>query len=266
MSAKGNVHLGLDLGSVALKAVLLDDQKRVMESHYLRLEGQPTKVTYRFLQELLDRPCYKAIASVSFTGSGAKSLSEAMEASYFNEVIAQAEGTFHLHPETRSIIELGGEDSKLILLGENGDGCSPRIRDFATNSLCAAGTGSFIDQQASRLGIKVEGEFGELALQSKKPPHIAGRCSVFAKSDMIHLQQIATPVCDIIAGLCFAVARNFKSNLAAGRKLLPPVSFQGGPAANLGLVRAFKEVFNFGEGEFFVARLHPFLGAIGAVL
>lgn len=266
MSAKGNVHLGLDLGSVALKAVLLDDQKRVLESHYLRLEGQPTKVTYRFLLELLDRPCYKAIASVSFTGSGAKSFSEAIEASYFNEVIAQAEGTFHLHPETRSIIELGGEDSKLILLGENGDGSGPRIRDFAINSLCAAGTGSFIDQQASRLGIKVEGEFGELALQSKKPPHIAGRCSVFAKSDMIHLQQIATPVCDIIAGLCFAVARNFKSNLAAGRKLLPPVSFQGGPAANLGLVRAFKEVFNFGEGEFFVPRLHRFLGAIGAVL
>jgi predicted CoA-substrate-specific enzyme activase len=266
MSSKGKLHLGLDLGSVALKAVLLDDQKRVLESHYLRLEGQPTKVTYEFLLKLLNRPGSNGIALVSFTGSGAKGFAKVIGAGYFNEIIAQAEGTFHLHPETKSIIELGGEDSKLILLGENGDASGPKIKDFATNSLCAAGTGSFIDQQASRLGIKVEGEFGKLALQSENPPHIAGRCSVFAKSDMIHLQQTATPICDIIAGLCFALARNFKSNLAAGRKLVPPVSFQGGPAANLGLVRAFKEVFNFREGEFFVPRFHPFLGAIGAVL
>jgi predicted CoA-substrate-specific enzyme activase len=266
LRAAGSLHVGLDLGSVALKAVLLNDRKEVLESSYLRLEGQPAKVTYDFLRRLPDRLGSTPIASLSFTGSGAKAFAQILEAGYFNEVIAQAEGTFHLHPEVRSIIELGGEDSKLILLGENGDGSGPKIRDFATNSLCAAGTGSFLDQQASRLGIKIEGEFGELALKSKKPPHIAGRCSVFAKSDMIHLQQIATPVYDIIAGLCFAVARNFKSNLASGRKLIPPVSFQGGPAANLGLVRAFREVFGLSDGEFLVPRLHPFLGAIGAVL
>ncbi len=94
------------------------------------------------------------------------------------------------------------------------------------NSICAAGTGSFLDQQAKRIGVSIENEFGELALRSKNPPHIAGRCSVFAKSDMIHLQQIATPVHDIVAGLCFAVARNFKSNLAKGKELAKPLYFR----------------------------------------
>ena len=86
------------------------------------------------------------------------------------------------------------------------------------NTLCAAGTGSFLDQQASRLGLTIE-EFGELALKSTNPPRIAGRCSVFAKSDMIHLQQIATPDYDIVAGLCYALARNFKSNIGKGKEL-----------------------------------------------
>ncbi len=107
------------------------------------------------------------------------------------------------------------------------------------NSVCAAGTGSFLDQQAERLNLSIE-EFSRLSLASVKPPRIAGRCSVFAKSDMIHLQQIATPVEDIAAGLCFAVARNFKGSIAKGRTLEKPVSFQGGVAANKGMERAFQ--------------------------
>jgi len=107
-----------------------------------------------------------------------------------------------------------GEDSKLIILGDD----SYSIKDFYMNSVCAAGTGSFLDQQAERLRLSIE-EFSELSLKSQRPPRIAGRCSVFAKSDMIHLQQIATPVEDIVAGLCFAVARNFKGSIARGREL-----------------------------------------------
>src|SRR4030042_2856351 len=121
------------------------------------------------------------------------------------------------------------------------------------NSVCAAGTGSFLDQQAERLRFTIE-EFSDLALKSKKPSRIAGRCSVFAKSDMIHLQQIATPVEDIVAGLCFAVARNFKGSISKGRKIVPPVSFQGGVAANKGMARAFREVL--GTAELFVPEDH----------
>jgi activator of 2-hydroxyglutaryl-CoA dehydratase len=110
---------------------------------------------------------------------------------------------------------MGGEDSKLIFIEEEEDRF--KISDFSMNTLCAAGTGSFLDQQASRLGLTIE-EFGQLALKSTSPPRIAGRCSVFAKSDMIHLQQIATPDYDIVAGLCYALARNFKSNIGKGKK------------------------------------------------
>ncbi|MEF8844760.1 MAG: acyl-CoA dehydratase activase, partial [Bacteroidales bacterium] len=135
----------------------------------------------------------------------------------------------------------------------------------AMNSLCAAGTGSFLDQQAKRIGVSIEKEFGELALRSENPPRMAGRCSVFAKSDMIHLQQIATPVHDIVAGLCFAMVRNLKSNLARGKQVEIPVSFQGGVAANRGVIRAFREVFDLNDGELIIPEYHASMGAIGAI-
>ena len=139
------------------------------------------------------------------------------------------------------------------------------MADFAMNSLCAAGTGSFLDQQAKRIGVPIEEEFGKLALLSENPPRIAGRCSVFAKSDMIHLQQLATPVHDIVAGLCFAVARNFKSNLGRGKKYKTPFLFQGGVAANAGMVRAFREVFELNDEELIIPEYHASMGAIGAL-
>jgi predicted CoA-substrate-specific enzyme activase len=159
---------------------------------------------------------------------------------------------------------MGGEDSKLILLDYDESSKEAALKDFSMNTICAAGTGSFLDQQAKRLRIDIEDEFGELALKSENPPRIAGRCSVFAKSDMIHLQQIATPDYDIVAGLCYAMARNFKSNIAKGKKINPPVSFQGGVAFNLGMRRAFKEVFEL--DELIIPKLHAEMGALGSAL
>ena len=138
------------------------------------------------------------------------------------------------------------------------------LEDFSMNTICAAGTGSFLDQQAKRLKIDIEDEFGQLALKCKNPPRIAGRCSVFAKSDMIHLQQMATPDYDIVAGLCYAMARNFKSNIAKGQKIKAPVSFQGGVAFNLGIRKAFKEVFEL--DELIIPELHAEMGALGSAL
>jgi len=140
-----------------------------------------------------------------------------------------------------------------------------RLSDFVLNNICAAGTGSFLDQQAKRIGISIEKEFGEQALLSKDPPRIAGRCSVFAKTDMIHLQQIATPVHDIVAGLCFAVARNFISSLGKGKQFDTPVIFQGGVAANAGVVRAFRELLNAGEKDLIIPEYYASMGAIGAL-
>ncbi|BCB95658.1 2-hydroxyglutaryl-CoA dehydratase activator [Dissulfurispira thermophila] len=246
--------IGLDAGSVAVKIVVLDKEGNKVEGHYARHYGHPVRITIKLLKEIQERFPEN---SLSVTGSAAKAITSTLNIKPINEVVSQFYSIKKLFPHVNTIIELGGEDSKLIIL-ENGT-----IKDFSMNSVCAAGTGSFLEQQAERLRLSIE-EFSEIAAKSKRPSKIAGRCSVFAKSDMIHLQQIATPIEDIISGLCFAVARNFKGTIAKGRDLKEPVSFQGGVAANKGMVRAFKEVFEL--DELFIPPDFAFMGAIGAAL
>ena len=257
------LHLGIDVGSVSANTVIMDDGLEVVEEHYTRIKGQPLQTVQRILQEILGRIPLEAFETVSFTGTGGKLLSELLGGNFVNEIIAQARGIQGFYPQVKTIIDMGGEDSKLILIEEeNGQF---KISDFAMNTLCAAGTGSFLDQQATRLGLTIEA-FGELALKSTHPPRIAGRCSVFAKSDMIHLQQIATPDYDIVAGLCYALARNFKSNIAKGKIFKKPISFQGGVAANVGMRRAFQGVLELCDGELIIPKYFASMGAIGSVL
>jgi predicted CoA-substrate-specific enzyme activase len=252
--------IGLDAGSVSVKLVVLDEHGKKLFSRYERHKGHPLSVALTLIRNLPP-----AIArspenlSLAVTGSAGRLIASIFNIKPVNEIVAQAFSTHALFPRIKTIIEMGGEDSKLIVLGE--DGCA--IKDFSMNSVCAAGTGSFLDQQAERLRLSIE-EFSNLALQSKRPPRIAGRCSVFAKSDMIHLQQIATPVEEIVAGLCFAVARNFKGSISRGRKIIQPVSFQGGVAANHGMARAFREIF--GIEHLLVPDDYALMGAIGAAL
>jgi predicted CoA-substrate-specific enzyme activase len=256
-------YLGIDVGSVSANTVILNDRGEVIEEHYTRIKGQPLKTVQSVLEEILSRIPPEQFHGLFFTGTGGKLLSELLDGYFVNEIIAQAKAIQHFHPEIRTIIDIGGEDSKLIFIEEE-DGHF-RIGDFSMNTLCAAGTGSFLDQQASRLGLTIE-KFGEIALKSENPPRIAGRCSVFAKSDMIHLQQIATPDYDIVAGLCYALARNFKSNIGKGKTFIKPVSFQGGVAANVGMRKAFRDVLGLSEGELIIPKHFASMGAIGAVL
>ena len=251
-------YIGLDAGSVAVKIIILNDRGNILDSAYLRHKGRPLHVSLDLLKAAMRKElCSTSDTSLSLTGSAGRSIGSILGIPPVNEVVAHAYATRRLYPKVRTIIELGGEDSKLIFLGE--DTCS--AKDFAMNSVCAAGTGSFLDQQAERLNLSIE-EFSRLSLESRKPPRIAGRCSVFAKSDMIHLQQIATPVEDIAAGLCFAVARNFKGSIAKGRILEKPVSFQGGVAANKGMARAFREIFSL--DDLFIPEEFALMGAIGS--
>lgn len=244
---------GLDAGSVSVKLVILDEDGRKLLGIYQKHKGHPLEAAYGLLREHAPQ----GEASFSLTGSSGRLIAEVMGIESINEIVAQAFATRTLFPHIKSVIEMGGEDSKLIILGDDG------VKDFSMNSVCAAGTGSFLDQQAERLRLTPEA-MSELALKCAKPPRIAGRCSVFAKSDMIHLQQIATPVEDIVAGLCFAVARNFRGSIARGREVLAPVSFQGGVAANLGMRRAFKEVFAL--DDLFVPEDFALMGALGAAM
>ncbi|MFC2081016.1 acyl-CoA dehydratase activase [Bacteroidota bacterium] len=265
VNLSGGLVIGIDIGSISINTVILDETGNVQYERYDYNEGRPFEQLKLILDELLEALNSTEQIRIAFTGSGGKLASEILGGIYVNELISQSGAVSHTHPEVRTIIEMGGEDSKLILMsGSESEGTS--LADFELNTICAAGTGSFLDQQANRIGVSIEKEFGELALQSKNPPRIAGRCSVFAKSDMIHLQQIATPVHDIVAGLCFAVARNFVSTLGRGKKLDFPLSFQGGVAANAGMVRAFKELLNASEGDLIVPEYHASMGAIGAAL
>jgi predicted CoA-substrate-specific enzyme activase len=264
-SENSKYHLGFDIGSISVNAVVIDDSKKVLVNRYEYCYGKPFDVLLRVLDEIVDEFGFNSIRSIAFTGSGGKQAAELAGGVFVNEIIAQSTSVGELHPQIRTIIEMGGEDSKLIFM-ENGTTTSySRLSDFAMNSLCAAGTGSFLDQQANRIEVPIIREFGEMALKSVNPPRIAGRCSVFAKSDMIHLQQIATPLHDIVAGLCFAVARNFKSTLGRGKKFEKPFIFQGGVAANVGMVRAFREIFELEDGELLIPEYHASMGALGAI-
>jgi predicted CoA-substrate-specific enzyme activase len=245
-------YLGIDIGSIAVKAVALDENKKILEEHYLRTKGEPVKMAKAILSELAKR---HNVGGVATTGSGGKLI----PGNFVNEIVAQSKAISAFHPEVKTLIEMGGEDSKLLYL-KNG-----KLVDFSTNTICAAGTGSFLDQQASRLGLKIE-DFGKLSLRSKHPPRIAGRCTVFAKSDMIHLQQKGTPDYEIVAGLCLAVARNFVSSLGQKKKWGKPIAFQGGVAANIGVVRAFEIILDLKPGELTIPEYFASMGAIGAVL
>jgi predicted CoA-substrate-specific enzyme activase len=261
---KRTLCIGIDIGSTSSDIVVLDNGNRIVLSDYRRTKGKPVETFRAQLRDILAKINPANVETIAATGSAARLPAKLLGIPFVNEVAAQAAAITHLYPDIQNatVIEMGGQDSKLIFL-QPGEG---RVRDFALNTVCAAGTGSFLDQQADRLGINIENEFSQLAVQSKNVPRMAGRCSVFAKSDMIHLQQQATPVCDILAGLCLALARNLKSNLGCGREFVKPIVFTGGVAANAGVVRAIEDAFETKPGEVLVPDAHFFTGAIGAGL
>jgi predicted CoA-substrate-specific enzyme activase len=275
LKSSRTLSIGIDIGSTSSDIVILDDENRIVLSDYRRTKGKPIETMRSQLRDIFSTSTGSAgpkinpadVKTIAVTGSAARLPAKLLGLPFINEVAAQASAISHLYPDIQNatVIEMGGQDSKLIFLHKE-PGSGGRVRDFALNTVCAAGTGSFLDQQADRLGINIEDEFGRLALESKNVPRMAGRCSVFAKSDMIHLQQQATPMCDILAGLCLALARNLKSNLGCGRQFLKPIVFTGGVAANAGVVKAIREVFETTDGQLLVPDAHFFTGAIGAVL
>jgi predicted CoA-substrate-specific enzyme activase len=259
------LYLGIDVGSVSVNVALIDEAGNILREDYLRHKGHPMRVAAEGVQAALAGVDPQQIKGIATTGTVGRIVARLLGGVFVNEVVAQAAATSRLHPEVRTTIEIGGEDSKLIFLASgDGAGTGSGVADFAMNTMCAAGTGSFLDQQATRLGLTIE-EFGQMSLKSVHPPRVAGRCSVFAKSDMIHLQQKATPDYDIVAGLCFALARNFKSTVGSATTFKPPISFQGGVAANPGIIRALESVLELPEGGLVIPEHFAAMGAIGAV-
>ncbi len=253
-----DVFLGIDVGSVTTKCAVLDEQDNLLFSLYTRTRGQPIVMVQHGLKQVTDHlPPGAKVAGVGTTGS-ARYLAGVIAGADVvkNEITAHAVAALHYVSDVQTIMEIGGQDSKIILIR---DGV---VVDFGMNTVCAAGTGSFLDQQASRLGMAIE-DFGPRALQSQMPVRIAGRCTVFAESDMIHKQQMGHRTDDILYGLCEALVRNYLNNIALGKEIHPPVIFQGGVAFNKGIVRAFEETL---KTKVIVPEHHEVMGAIGAAL
>ena len=234
---KPDAFLGIDIGSISTKGVIIDSQRQIIARSYQWTEGDPVNASRRVIAELGGQinQSKVAVRTVGKTGSARRLVSAICGASVIkNEITAHAVGTTFLHPDVHTILEIGGQDSKIICV----DGGI--AVDYAMNTLCAAGTGAFLSSQAHRLGVEVE-QFGEIALTSKKPANIAARCTVFAESDLVHKIQVGYAREDIIAGLCKSVAVNYLNNVGKGKNIIGPVVFQGGVSKNVGVVKAFED-------------------------
>ncbi|MBW2108822.1 MAG: CoA activase, partial [Deltaproteobacteria bacterium] len=256
-------YMGIDLGSVSLNAAVVDAAGRVRHTVYKRTRGRPLTVLLNCLEELASR--FETVFGVVVTGSGRKLIGTILDAPDVNEIVTQARAACHFHPEVRTVVEIGGQDSKLIFIDRDRPTGEPVILDHTLNDVCAAGTGSFLDLQAHRLGMDVK-DLGPLALRAEHPARISGRCSVFAKSDMVHLLQEGTPKADIVAGLCDALTLNFITNLGKGRPLVEPIIFQGGVAANAGVVKAFEKRLGLAPGRLIIPENFLVMGAVGSAI
>ncbi len=251
-------YVGIDVGSVSTNVVAIDSEYKVISKQYIRTNGQPLESVRTGLRKLKDDIDGKyKIMSVGATGSGRQLVGIMVGADVIkNEITAHATATINYVPQANTIFEIGGQDSKIIFLNEG------LITDFAMNTVCAAGTGSFLDHQSERLGIPIQ-QFGEYALKANRHVRIAGRCTVFAESDMISKQQFGYSKEEIINGLCEALVRNYINNLGRGKKLRPPYVFQGGVAANVGIIAAFEK--EIGE-KVIVPEHFDVMGSLGSAI
>jgi hypothetical protein len=278
-------YLGLDIGSTTVKACLLDfDGREVVEPLYLRSQGRIFETIQKALEQLA---FYDDVeAQVGVTGSGREMVCRALglnpKTDAVTEITAHAIGARHVFPAVRAIIDIGGQDSKIIQLNKP---LSPQlwrdqekrkdifysavfttvVGDFVMNDLCAAGTGAFLEMHGRDLGFDSTADFALSAADAVRVARVSGRCSVLAHSDVVHLRQAGESTAAIAAGLCRAVARNVLA-LVGGRKIETPILFQGGVAGNLGVVKALREELGVGERELVVPRRHAVIGALGAAL
>jgi predicted CoA-substrate-specific enzyme activase len=251
-------YLGIDVGSVTTKFAVLNENDELVTHLYLPTQGKPIEMVQQGLRQIKQQlPEDESVRGVATTGSARYLAGVIVGADLVkNEITSHAVGALHYFPKGQTVIEIGGQDSKIIIIR---DGI---VTDFGMNTVCAAGTGSFLDHQALRLNMSIE-ELSQRALESKNPVRIAGRCTVFAESDMVHKQQMGHRTEDILYGLCQALVRNYLNNVGLGKDIQPPIIFQGGVAFNRGIVKALQEELGT---EVIVPPHHEVMGAIGAAL
>jgi predicted CoA-substrate-specific enzyme activase len=253
------VDIGVDVGSISTKVVVLDDRNRVLAKRYLMTGGRPLEAVKRGLNEIGEEVGGRVIVrSVGSTGSGRHLTGHFIGADVVrNEITAQARAAVAIDPGVDTIFEIGGQDSKYIRVSNGA------VVDFAMNSACAAGTGSFLEEQADRLRINVANEFASLAMASAHPVALGERCTVFMESDLVHHQQRGATVQDLTAGLAYSIAHNYLNRVVHGRPIGERILFQGGVAHNASVVAAFESLL---DRPVVVPPDHEVSGAIGAAI
>ncbi len=252
------IYLGIDAGSVSTKLALINENDELIAHIYLLTRGNPIEMAQEGLRKItMELPAGADISGVAATGSARNLIGVVTGADLVkNEITCHAVAALKFMPEVQTVLEIGGQDSKIIII-RNG-----MVADFGMNTVCAAGTGSFLDHQAQRLNMSIE-EFSKRALLSRKPVKISGKCTVFAESDMIHKQQMGHRIEDIVYGLCQALVRNYLVSVGLGKDIQPPILFQGGVSFNKGIVKAFQEEL---KKEIIVPPHPEIMGAIGAAI
>jgi len=281
------IRIGLDIGSVSAKYIVLlpihvlnsipHDEWTFVERIETRADyglvvsrlqpvlGDPVGVARKILRDLSVHFPDEIGKSLNITGSQAKKIADILQVPYVNEFKAVSRGVAEVTPDARTILEIGGDGSRYLSIRFDAETERVSILDYERNGDCAAGTGSFIDQQAVRLQFGVE-EIGPMVAQADTAANIAGRCSVFAKSDMVHAQQRGYDPGAIFKGLCEAVVRNYKGTVLRGKALHPKVVFVGGVAANEGVVQAMHHILGLSEEELVIPPLFTHVSALGCAL
>jgi predicted CoA-substrate-specific enzyme activase len=249
-------YAGIDAGSRAVKIVLYDaDTKSVVDHAIADQSVNQANDALKLYNTLLEKNKLSDddISYIVATGYGRDHLSIAGDT--VTEITCHAKGVRFLNPEARTIIEIGGQDSKLIKLDENG-----AVKDFSMNDRCAAGTGRFLEVVAERLEVPLD-KLGEYAGKSRSPAHISSMCVVFAETEIIGLLSMGTPTADIIAGVQNSIAQRLLS--MSGKNLLAPIVFTGGVALVSGMD---KTLFKTLQKEVLISSMPQFTGALGAAI
>ncbi|MGB9596462.1 MAG: acyl-CoA dehydratase activase, partial [Candidatus Poribacteria bacterium] len=213
-----DAYLGIDVGSVSTNLVVIDENGDLIMEIYVPTESRPIEVVNENLKVIEKEVGDKIrIKGVGTTGSGRELIGVLVGADTINdEITAHKTGATHVadkltgrRPDT--IFEIGGQDSKFISIKDD------VVVDFTMNEACAAGTGSFLEEQAEKLGIQIKGEFAKLALSSKKPIRLGERCTVFMEKDLNPYLQRGAKVEDLVAGLAYSIATNYLNRVVRGR-------------------------------------------------
>jgi len=241
-------YLGIDCGSVSIKLALVQGGQ-VLSRAYLKNAGLIPAI-----KEGLRQIPEEDVAGVGVTGSGKEFVKSMVSADYIDsEIISHMVACQKQYPDVRTILDIGGEDSKLMLVKDN------MLTSFQMNKDCGGGTGSMIETIAARLGVKIE-DVGRIALESQNVVNLPGKCGIFCQSAVVSELNKGRPVSDILMGVCQALVGNYLAVLAKGKKLLKPTVFQGATALNAALIKCFE--VSLGE-PILVPDDCSYMGAIG---